>query len=278
MKKQITKKEINFFAQRLVEDEKSKSTMEKYLRDVNKFSEFVGERDVTKDIVIQYKQHLMENYAPASVNSMLIALNCFFKEIEWNDYKVKIIKIQRQNFRNKDNELTKEEYYRLLSIARRKNTRLFYLMQTICATGIRVSELQFITVEAINCERTLISLKGKNRVVLLPETLCRELKKYAKVRNIIKGSIFITRSGKPLDRSNILHDMKALCKDADVEVEKVYPHNLRHLFACLYYKEIKDLGRLADILGHSNVNTTRIYTCISGEEQRQQIEKLGLII
>ena len=278
MKKQITKKEINFFAQRLVEDEKSKSTMEKYLRDVNKFSEFVGERDVTKDIVIQYKQHLMENYAPASVNSMLIALNCFFKEIEWNDYKVKIIKIQRQNFRNKDNELTKEEYYRLLSIARRKNTRLFYLMQTICATGIRVSELQFITVEAINCERTLISLKGKNRVVLLPETLCRELKKYAKVRNIIKGSIFITRSGKSLDRSNILHNMKALCKDADVEVEKVYPHNLRHLFACLYYKEIKDLGRLADILGHSNVNTTRIYTCISGEEQRQQIEKLGLII
>lgn len=278
MKKQITKKEINFFAQRLVEDEKSKNTMEKYLRDVNKFSEFVGERDITKDIVIQYKQYLMEKYAPASVNSMLVALNCFFKEIEWNEYKVKIIKIQRQNFRNKNNELTKEEYFRLLSIARRKNTRLFYLMQTICATGIRVSELQFITVEAINCQRTLISLKGKNRVVLLPETLCRELKKYAKVRNIIKGSIFITRSGKPLDRSNILHDMKALCKDADVEVEKVYPHNLRHLFACLYYKEIKDLGRLADILGHSNVNTTRIYTCISGEEQRQQIEKLGLII
>lgn len=279
MEKQITQQEIDHFRNRLEEDEKSRATVEKYLRDIRRFQEFLDGRGVTKEVVIQYKQWLITEYAPSSVNSMLVALNRFFRELEWFECMVKTVKIQRQNFRDRSRELTKEEYFRLLETAKwQKDERLYYMLQTICATGIRVGELQFITVEAVNCGRARVNLKGKNRVVLLPRALCRELKVYAKDRAIRTGSIFITRNGNPVDRSNILHEMKALCEKAHVDARKVFPHNLRHLFACLYYKEVKDLGRLADILGHSSVNTTRIYTSVSGDEQMQQIEKLGLII
>lgn len=279
MEKRMTKARIKQFQIGLVEDEKSTATIQKYLRDVEAFFAFTGNDAVTKDTAIRYKQYLTENYKPSSVNSMLAAINRFFKEMGWYDCVVKALKVQRQTFRSKDRELTKEEYFRLLQEARRQNnTRLYLLMQTLCSTGIRVSELPFITVQAIRSGRAFVSLKGKNRTVLIPSDLCRELKRYAKNRGLESGSIFITKNGRPMDRSNILHEMKALCEPANVDRNKVFPHNLRHLFACLFYKAEKDLSRLADLLGHSSVNTTRIYTCVSGEEQMRQIEQLGLVI
>lgn len=278
MSRQITESDILRFKGKLLEEEKSKSTIQKYMRDMKAFRKFAGKKEVTKDMVIQYKQYLKENYKTASVNSMLAAVNRFLKEMEWYDCVVKVLKVQRQAFRSRERELTREEYFRLLETARAKNNmRLYLLMQTICSTGIRVSELPFITLEAARSGRASVSLKGKTRTVLLPRELCRKLKSYAREKDIQKGSIFITRNGIPLDRSNILHDMKALCKEAEVDRSKVFPHNLRHLFACMFYKAERDLSRLADILGHSNVNTTRIYTCVSSEEQIRKIEKLGLL-
>lgn len=279
MKNIMTQMQILQFREKLMEDEKSNATIRKYIRDVQTFFSYIGEEAVSKDTVIRYKQHLTDQYAPASVNSMLAALNRFFKEMGWYDCVVKALKIQRQAFRSRERELDKEEYYRLLYVAKAKNDiRLYLVMQTLCSTGIRVSELKFITLEAVRAGRATVFLKGKTRVVLIPKALCKELESYAKSRNIRRGSIFITRNGNPLDRSNILHNMKALCEAAGVDRRKVFPHNLRHLFACLFYKVEKDLSRLADILGHSNVNTTRIYTSVSGEEQIRQIEKLGLVI
>ena len=192
---------------------------------------------------------------------------------------VKLLKIQKVSFRSREKELSREEYLRLLFAAgEKKDQRLYYLMQTICATGIRVSELRFITAEAVKEGRAKVTLKGKVRTVLLPAPLCRVLKKYMKERNIQKGSLFVTRRGRPLDRSNIWHEMKALCEKAGVSREKVFPHNLRHLFACTYYKKEKDLSHLADLLGHSSIDTTRIYTMVSGEEQSRRIAALGLVV
>ena len=275
----ITSALIAHFKGKLIQDEKSQATIQKYIRDVETFFTFAEGEAITKKLVIRYKQSLVERYAPASVNSMLAALNRFFKEMGWYDCIVKAVKVQRQAFRTRERELTKAEYYRLLNAAKAKgDVRLYLLMETICATGIRVSELRFITVEALQHGRTFVSLKGKTRQVLIPATLCRELKRYAKEHGISAGSIFITKNGNPMDRSNILHCMKALCHLAKVDRQKVFPHNLRHLFACLYYKAVKDLSRLADILGHDSVNTTRIYTSVSGSEQRRQIERLGLVV
>lgn len=277
--RKITCEQIKEFGGSLIQDEKSKATLEKYIRDMEGFSAFVGGRDVTKELVIEYKRGIMERYAPTSVNSMLAAVNRFLKEMGWYDCMVKAVKIQRQAFRAKERELSKGEYYRLLETAKRRgNIRLYLLMQTICSTGIRVSELKFVTLEAVKSGRATVSLKGKTRTVLIPADLCKELKRYAKGKGILGGSIFVTRSGNPMDRSNILHEMKKLCEAAKVDRRKVFPHNLRHLFACLYYKAVKDLSRLADLLGHSSVNTTRIYTSVSDEEQARQIERLGLVL
>lgn len=279
MENRMERAHIVQFKTSLIEDEKSIATIRKYTKDVEAFFDFVGENAVTKEVVIRYKQHLKEKYKPSSVNSMLAAVNKFLKEMGWYDCAVKTLKVQRQAFRSRERELTKEEYFRLLKAAKdRKNMRLYLLMQTICSTGIRVSELQYITVQAVATQQATVSLKGKTRIVLIPSALCRELKNYAKENGIQSGSIFITKNGIPLDRSNILHGMKALCETAGVDRCKVFPHNLRHLFACLFYKVEKDLSRLADLLGHSNVNTTRIYTCVIGEEQARQIEKLGLVV
>lgn len=276
--KQITVETIEYFKNQLVQDEKSQATIEKYLRDVRKFYNYLEGKEVTKARVIEYKQKLNEAYEVSSVNSMIVALNCYLKMMGWQDCVVKTLKVQKQAFRNPERELTKEEYMRLLNTARKNNNiRLYLLMQTICSTGIRVSELQYITVEAVAMKRAKVCLKGKTRIILLPKELCRELKCYAKYKHIYNGSVFITRSGKPMDRSNIFHQMKSLCMEANVSRKKVFPHNLRHLFACMYYQAIKDLSRLADILGHSSVNTTRIYTHVSGTEQVRQIEKLGLV-
>ncbi|MBS6723316.1 MAG: tyrosine-type recombinase/integrase [Clostridiales bacterium] len=278
------------FRRHLVEEEKSSATVEKYLRDVRYFFRYVGEHfmqeekaakgpAITKEQAICYKEELMRHYAVSSVNSMLASVNHFFKWMGWYDCVVKSLKVQKTTFRAGEKELTREEYLRLLHTARKKkNERLYCLMQTLCATGIRVSELPFITVQAITRGRAQVSLKNKIRTVLLPEKLCRLLKQYIRKKNITSGSIFITRSGQPLDRSNILHDMKKLCREAQVEESKVFPHNLRHLFACTYYHIKKDIVHLADILGHSNINTTRIYTLESGKEESRLLSRLGLII
>lgn len=278
-KHELTPEMLTQFQAQLTADEKSSATIEKYLRDMECFMRFCGSKPVTKDTAIRYKEYLMQHYKPASVNSMLAALNHFFKEAGWHECIVKSLKIQRQTFRPQELELTKEEYYRLLHAAReKKDTRLCLLMETICSTGIRVSELCFITIEAAKSGKAFVSLKGKTRTVLLPGSLCKKLKSYARQRHIRRGAIFVTKNGKPMDRSNILHSMKSLCKAANVEPDKVFPHNLRHLFACLYYKAVHDISRLADLLGHSNINTTRIYTCVSGKEQIQQIENLNLVL
>ena len=275
---QITNEMIAQYRMYLVEEEKAALTREKYLRDVAGFQTWLDGRAVDKAIVLSYKQHLMEHHAPASVNSVLSALNSFFTYLEWFPCKVKTLKIQRQLFAASEKELSKGEYERLLTAAKQKKSkRLYYLMQTICATGIRVSEHRFITVEAAKTGRADIRCKGKMRVVILPKQLCRLLIQYARQQGIKTGSIFVSRSGKPLDRSNIWADMKRLCQAAGVSKEKVFPHNLRHLFARTYYALQKDIVRLADILGHSSVNTTRIYTMENGEIHRQQIQKLGLL-
>ena len=273
----ITEQKIVEFRRRLVLDEKEESTIKKYMRDVRAFHRYVGMRAVTKERVIEYKNKLIDSHAPASVNSMLAAINRFFKEQGWYDCTVRAVKIQNKSFRDRERELTKEDYYSLLQTARnRGNQRLCLLMQTICSTGIRVSEHSFITVEAVRRGRATVSLKGKTRQVLLPRTLVVELTRYISENGIKNGSVFVSKNGKPLDRSNILHEMKALCAEAGVEKTKVFPHNLRHLFACQYYSMEKDISSLADILGHSNINTTRIYTSTSGVEQQQKIDRLGL--
>ncbi len=267
---------VTQFRDYLINEEKSNETITKYLRDVSAFLRWIGNREITKSAVLSYKTEILEKYAPKSVNSMLASLNVFLKFIKKFDCTVKSIKLQRQMF--SDKELTKAEYERLLIAAeKKKNKRLYYLMQSICSTGIRVSEHKYITAEAVEKGSVQINLKGKMRVVILPKTLCKMLKKYIKEENIKSGSVFITKNGKPLDRSNIWNDMKKLCESAGVDKEKVFPHNLRHLFARTYYSLQKDISRLADILGHTSINTTRIYTIESGEVHRRQIERMNLL-
>lgn len=277
--RKITNELIIKFREYMINEEKSQATIEKYIRDITAFMEWLKGREVCKSEVIEYKNFIIESYAPASANSMLSSINSFFMYMEWYNCKVKTFKIQKQIFANKEKELTKAEYEKLLKAARNKNNeKLYLLMQTICSTGIRVSELRFITREAIIKGQASINCKGKMRVVILPEKLCVALRRYAKEQKITSGSIFVSKNRKPLDRSNIWKLLKGLCESAGVSKDKVFPHNLRHLFARTYYSLEKDVVRLADILGHTSVNTTRIYTMESGEIHRQQIQKLGLLM
>ena len=276
--KHITQELIEKFKNHLVNEEKSEATLEKYIRDISAFLVWLCGQAVNKAVVLAYKNFLTENYKPASVNSMLSSINAFFTYNEWCDCRVKSLKIQKQVFASRDKELTKEEYDKLLDAARsKKNERLYLLMQTICSTGIRVSELKFITVAAVSSGVAEIRCKGKFRQVFLPKKLCKILTDYIRERKIKSGAVFISKNGKPLDRSNIWADMKKLCEIAGVSKDKVFPHNLRHLFARTYYSLQKDIVRLADILGHSSVNTTRIYTMEIGDVHRKQIERLGLL-
>ncbi len=276
--KNITNQMINSFHHYLIEQEKSQTTVSKYLHDTERFQVWLGEDDLCKQSVLSYKVYLCEHYAPTSVNTVLSSLNSFFDFINRHDLRAKKLKIQRQIFASADKELSKAEYDRLLQAAKqKKNERLYLLMQTICSTGIRVSELRFVTVEAVKNGVAKINCKGKSRQVFFPKQLCLILKQYIKGQKIKGGSVFITKNGRPLDRSNIWSDMKMLCKAAGVSEKKVFPHNLRHLFARTYYHLQKDIVRLADILGHSSVNTTRIYTMETGEIHRRQIQKLGLL-
>lgn len=273
---QITNKIIQEYKNYLINEEKSPATIEKYLRDIKTFAEWVNRHDVEKKIVLEYKEYLISEYSPRSVNSILSSLNSLFDYLGWHDCKVKTLKIQKQIFVDKDKELTKSEYMRLLQAAK-SNKRLYYLMQTICSTGLRVSELRYITCEAVAVGKANINCKGKMRTVILPKQLCKILKQYIKENNIKNGAVFITKTDKPLDRSNIWSDMKKLCDSAGVARSKVFPHNLRHLFARTFYSLQKDIVRLADILGHSSVNTTRIYTMESGDIHRRQIERMNLL-
>ena len=250
-----------------------------YLNDIVKFKFWVGNKELSKKLVLSYKSILCNNYSPSSVNVTISSINCFFDYMKWYDLRVKNLKIQKQIFALTEKELTKEEYIRLLEAAhQRKNERLYLLMQTICSTGIRVSELRYITIEATLSGIAEINCKGKLRQVFLPNKLCQMLRKFANETKIQSGAVFVTKNGIPIDRSNIWSDMKKLCKIANVSQKKVTPHNLRHLFARTYYNVQKDIVHLADILGHSNVNTTRIYTMETGEIHRKQIQKLGLLL
>lgn len=275
----ITARMIAEFREHLILEERSEITVEKYIRDVKAFSAYTQNAAITKETVIAYKKHLQENYAVRSVNSMLASINSLFAFLGWHDLKVKSLKLQQQVFCPEEKELTKAEYARLCRTAERKhNERLNLILQTICGTGIRVSELQYITVEAAKNGEAVVNCKAKTRSVFIVKELKQKLLRYAAEQNIKNGMIFVTRTGKPISRTNIWREMKALCEEANVNPKKVFPHNLRHLFARVFYGIEKDIAKLADILGHSSINTTRIYIISTGTEHRQRMENMRLII
>ena len=265
------------FTRNLCREEKSAATIEKYSRDVAQFVHWAGQVPVTKALVAAWKEALPEKgYAPATVNGKLTALDRFLTFWGWEDCRVKHVTCQRKLFREDRRELTREEYFRLVNAASGK-PRLMLLLETICATGIQVSEVKYITLEAARQGRAEITLKGKVRTILLPGKLCRKLLKYARKKNILSGEIFLTRGGKRLNRKNIWAEMKALCPAAGVAASKVFPHNLRHLFAKCFYDACRDLVKLADVLGHSSVETTRIYLLSTGTQHVKLLDRLGLV-
>ena len=270
---------INEYGLFLSNEERCIATIEKYLHDLREFSQWLGENALTKDRVAEWKTVLSEKgYSPGSVNGKLSAVNGFLKFFGREDCRVRLLRIQRRLFRDPSRELTQEEYQRLVSSAYDEGKiRLALLMETICCIGLRVSEVKYITVEAARRGRTDIMLKGKVRTILFPQKLCKKLIKYAKKEKIQSGSLFLTRFGKPLGRIQIWSEMKALCNRAGISPTKVFPHNLRHLFARTFYRACRDIVRLADVLGHSSIETTRIYLIGTGEEHIKQMERLCLI-
>ena len=275
----LTAEQITAYNCWLRQEERASGTMEKYLRDIRNFFAWLDGRTVTKEIVAGWKEQLQTEKAASTVNGALAALNGLFHFLGWEDCRVKFLKVQRRLFRDSKRELTRNDYERLITTAReRGQDRLALLMETICATGIRVSEVPYITVEAAQQGRTEISLKGKIRTIILPAKLCRKLLKYAKKQETVSGEVFLTRNGTPLSRRQIWAEMKQLCRYAGVEPGKVFPHNFRHLFATIFYRACKDIVRLADVLGHSSIETTRIYLTTSGAEHAQQLNRLGLIL
>ena len=278
-RKTMTKKEIRQFSDALAEEERSAGTIEKYVRDVRRFAVWLDGEEVSRERTAAWRDGLLERgYAPVTINSMVAAVNQFFAVLGWEECKVKALKIQRKLFRDDRRELTREEYQRLLDAAHGLGReRLALLLETICATGIRVSEVKYITVEAAHAGRAEISLKGKLRTILLPGKLCRKLKKYARQQKNASGEIFLTRSGKSLSRRQIWAEMKRLCKAAGVAPSKVFPHNLRHLFARTFYRVCRDVVKLADVLGHSSLETTRIYLISTGSEHANILRKMHLV-
>ena len=278
-KLQLTEQAFDQFEDYLRHDEREESTIEAYLRSLTRFSEWADGRAVTKELAMEWKAALSESgYRPISVNAMLAAVNKFFTCMGREDCKVKYLKLQRQMFRKSEKDLSKEEYQRLVQAAHEKgDLRMELILETICATGIRVGELKYITVEAVRAGVAEIALKGKIRTILLPHRLCRKLQKYAKQQKIASGKIFLTQDGLPVSRQSIWTRMKALCEAAGVERSKVFPHNLRSLFARSFYGSCHDVVRLADVLGHSSIETTRIYLMSTGKEYLRQLDKLGLV-
>lgn len=274
----IRETDIQAFETHLYLNEKSRATTVKYIRAVRRLTEFLQDEELTKRRLLEYRELLLGQMKAQTVNGVLSALHAFLDFLGLQECKVKLLKVQRQAFVDESRELSEAEYKRLLLAARAKgNERLYLLMMTICGTGIRVGELPYITVEAIRAGRAEIRMKGKNRTIILQKELCRMLLKYAKEQNIEKGHIFRTRSGKPIDRSNICHDMKKLCAKAKVDSSKVFPHNLRHLFARTFYAIEKNLAHLADVLGHSRVETTRIYVAVSVTTHQRILNRMRLI-
>lgn len=280
MQRKIIEKTLDDFKHYLIAEEKSGATIDKYMRDVTAFSKYAGDSEITKELSIGFKQKLIdEGYAVRSINSMISSINSFFNCFQWYDCRVKNLKYQQEVFCPEEKELSKDEYIRLVRTAgERGNERLSMLMQTICATGIRVSELCYITVENVRKGQAKVMCKGKTRTIMIVKKLQKRLLKYARDRKITSGPIFITNSGKPMSRTNIWKEMKELCKKAKVNSTKVFPHNLRHLFARIFYSMKKDIAQLADVLGHSNINTTRIYIISTGAEHMKQLENMHLII
>ena len=276
--RRLAPQHLRLFREHLIREEKSKATVEKYLRDANRFLGYAADREISKELAIRFKNELQEaGYAVRSINSMLASLNSLLDFLKWTDCKVKTLRCQRQTYCAEDRELTREEYLRLLEAAKHQK-QLNLVLQTICGTGIRVSELQYFTVEAVQRGEITVQCKSKTRTILVPGKLRKLLLQYAKACQIQNGIIFVTRTGKPLDRSSIWAQMKRLCAAAGVNPAKVFPHNLRKLFARTFYGIEKDIAKLADILGHSSINTTRIYIMTTGTEHRRKIEKLGLVV
>lgn len=275
----ITAIKISAFRCFLTEQDKSPATIKKYIREVERFADFLQGNPVEKMQLLKYRDLLKENHKAQTVNGKLTAIHAYLDFAQLSVHKIKLLKVQRRPFLEESRELTEKEYYRLLSAAKKcSNKRLYLLLMTMCSTGIRVSELSYITVEAVKNGKAEVDLKGKNRFVVIPKELQKKLLQYTKEQEIEAGYIFRTRSGKPLDRSNICHDMKRLCESADVQPEKVFPHNLRHLFARSFYAVEKNLAHLADILGHSSIETTRIYVAASVKEHERLMQKMKLII
>lgn len=274
----LNKERVKIFSEYLCREEKSAATQEKYLRDVMTLWAFAKDHPITKELMLSWKKHLVDSgYAVRSVNSMLASANSLLDCLGWSNCRVKNIRLQRQTYCPEEKELTKAEYLRLLEESK-KNEQLNLVLQTICGTGIRVSELQYFTVEALKRGEITVHCKNKTRTILVPGKLKERLMEYARHHNIRTGEIFVNRSGKPLDRSSIWRQMKGLCQAAGVKKSKVFPHNLRKLFARTFYGIEKDIAKLADILGHSSINTTRIYIVTTGVEHRRKIERLGLVV
>ena len=261
--RKITEETLAAFARQLGEEERSPATLEKYLREVRQFAAFLGGREVTRELAAAWREELSARQSPATVNGKLTALDRLLAFLGWEDCRVKHLRVQRQLFRDSARELSREEYARL--------------METICATGIRVSEVRYITAEAVREGRTEIALKGKIRTILLPGKLCRKLEKYARQKKITSGELFLTRSGRPMSRKQIWAEMKGVCRAAGVAPSKVFPHNLRHLFARCFYRVSRDVAKLADVLGHSSIETTRIYLISTGAEHARTLDQLRLI-
>ncbi len=280
MKNRILETEIlEAYETYLRDDEKSKATREKYVRDVKHFAEFAGERDIDKALLLDYKAELEKDYAITSANSMIAAVNSFLRYAGWHELCIKQFKIQKDAYSPQEKELSRAEFHALIKTAEKNNKeRLSLVIQTICGTGIRVSELQYLTVEAVKKGEATVSCKGKTRKIFVVSKLQKKLLAYAKRNNIESGMLFITKSGKSLDRTNIWREMKKLCELAGIAAEKVFPHNLRHLFARTFYGIEKDIAKLADILGHSNINTTRIYIMTTFAEHKRKMESMRLII
>ena len=279
-KERMTEKQIERFRDHLIREEKSSGTVEKYLRDVRSFFRFLPEKRVTKEQTLAWKEHLIcSGYAAATVNSMLASLNSFLRFLGRTECCVRPLRRQRRIFRDRDRELTKEEYDRLLRAAQQAGKRrLYFILQTLAATGIRISELRFITAQSLRTRRAEVDCKGKQRVVLLTEKLCRSLRAYCREEGISSGPVFVTRKGNPVDRSNVWTEMKRLCGAAGVEAKKVFPHNLRHLFARAFYRLNRDIAKLADLLGHSSIDTTRIYIMESDREHEKLVDRLGFVV
>ena len=276
--RKITEETLAAFARQLGEEERSPATLEKYLREVRQFAAFLGGREVTRELAAAWREELSARQSPATVNGKLTALDRLLAFLGWEDCRVKHLRVQRQLFRDSARELSREEYARLVETARRLGRgRLSLLMETICAPGIGVSEVRYITTEAVREGRTEIALKGKIRTILLPGRLCRKLEKYARQKKITSGELFLTRSGRPMSRKQIWAEMKGVCRAAGVAPSKVFPHNLRHLFARCFYRVSRDVAKLADVLGHSSIETTRIYLISTGAEHARTLDQLRLI-